>query len=297
MVRRMRMAEGLRSEVLTAALDEAIAGKPERLYQQLGLHSGLPGTRANLTLANAFAVECAARGKAVDELIFTMVDLHPDVARGATEHEFLPLCAVLAIGARGAKDPAVRARAIQALHDSSEDARFRVRDAIPVALARIGEKMGDALVTSMEAWTDGFFQAAAVLLSFGDVAFLSATSDGDAIVARMDEAFRLAKDAPRSAARYPGYKALIDALGVGPASVATKYGPPVFEMLARWTKTDTPELRRAIEQNLASKKLLGRYADEMARVRGALGATTAAPRDPTQIVQGMRGRSKKRGRH
>ena len=44
-------AEGLRSEVLTGAFEEAIKGRPERLYVQLCIQSGLPGTRMNIVLA------------------------------------------------------------------------------------------------------------------------------------------------------------------------------------------------------------------------------------------------------
>lgn len=292
----MRMAEGLRSELLSAALDEAIAGKPDRLYAQLGLHSGLPGTRANMTLANAFAVECAARGTKADRLVFTLVGLDPDVARGATEHEFLPLCGVLALGARASRDPAVRRKAIEALHDAAEDPRFRVRDVVPVALARIGEAMGDELVGLTASWTDGFFQAAAVLRALAENTWLSATKDADGVLARLDEAFLLAEKAPRAASRYPGRKALVDALATAPAAVATRYGAAVFELLARWSKTKMPELREAIEKNLRAKALAGRYGDEIAGVQGALTASRTPPRDPTLLVEGMRSRGKKRGR-
>lgn len=292
----MRMAEGFRSEALSKALDEAVSGKPEKLYAQLGLQSGLPGTRVNMTVANAFAVECAARGKKADRLVFEMVDLHPDVARGATEHEYLPLCGVLALGARASRDPAIRKRAITTLHDAAEDPRFRVRDVVPVALAKIGEPMGDELVSLTASWTDGFFQAAAVLLALTDSAWLSATNDEGGILARLDEAFLLAEKAQRAASRYPGRKALVDALAVAPAAIATRYGAPVFEMLSRWSKTKMPELRAAIESNLRSKKLAGRFTDEIGAVGHALKSSATPPRDPTLIVQGMRSRGKKRSK-
>jgi len=292
----MRTSEGLRGEALTAAFEEALAGRTERFFVQLGIVSGLPGTRANLPLAQAFATECVHRGKAADRLAFEMATLHADIAPGASAKEFLPMCGVLAIGARAAVEPALRERTLAILHDASEDLRFRVREAVPMAVARIGGAMGDALVHELAPWMDGFFQGAAVLLALAQPEWLPAVNDVDAVLARFDEAYALVKNASRSASRYPGWKALVDALGVAPAAAAARFGVPVFDQLARWSSTEMPELREAVSANLRAGKLAGRYKDELERVRAALDASVPPPRDPTQKVQGMRSRGKKRGR-
>ncbi|MBS2019527.1 MAG: hypothetical protein JST00_42085 [Deltaproteobacteria bacterium] len=292
----MRLGEGLRGEALLAAFGEALAGKDQRLFLQLENLSGLPGTRMNLPLAQAFATECMHKGKAADALAFRMAELHPDVAPGGSPKEILPACGVLAIGARASEDPKLRKRALAHLHDASEDLRFRVREVVPFALAKMGSKMGDALVHEVASWTDGFFQAAAVVLAMGDPQWLPVIDDVDAALARLDEAYLTAKKAPRAAARYPGRKALVDALGATPAVIATRFGVPMFDLLARWSNTEMPELRGAIEATLKSGKLAGRYKDEIDRVRAALDASVPPPRDPTILRQGMRGRGKKRDR-
>lgn len=292
----MRLAEGLRSETLTAALEEALRGKTERLYQQLGLASGLPGNRVNMTLAQGFATECSSHGKAADKLILAMATLSPDIAPGATDREFLPMCGVLALGVRASREPSLRKKAVGLLHDLADDPRFRVREVVPMALARIGEPLGDELVADVASWMDGFFQATAVLLALSDNAWLSATNDVDAITARLDEAYDLIRKAPRSASRWPGFKALVEALSTAPAAIASRHGVPIFDRLAAWTNTEMPELRTAIETNLKSGKIKGRYQAEIERVRHALEGSKAPPRDPTQIVQGMRSRGKKRSR-
>lgn len=291
----MRIGEGLRNEQIIAALDQAIAGKTDALYKHLGLASGLPGPRANLTIANAFASDAAARGKAVDKLLFAMVALEPDANPGATAREFLPLCGVLALGARAAADPSLRQRVVGVLHDAAEDPRFRVRDAVPVALARIGEKGSAELLDALASWTNGYHQAAAVVLALAEGSWVQ-PRDLDAAIARLDESWTLAKDAPRAATRWPGWKALVEALAKAPAALATRFGVPIFDRLAAWSDTKIPELKDAIEQNLTSKKLAGRFGDEIARVRGTIAANTPEPRDKARIVEGMRGRGKKRGR-
>ena len=291
-------AEGLRSEVLTAALDDALKGRPERLYVQLGIQSGLPGTRMNTILAQAFASECAARGKVADKLILAMSQM-AETAPGQSEREFLVACGVLAIGARATSEPkdlAMRKKAIGVLHDASEDVRFRVREVVPIALGKLGAVMGDALVYELAPWMDGFFQAAAALLGMAQPNFLPKIDDIDAALARLDEAFALAKNAARSTARYPGRKALIDALSIAPAAMATRFGVPVFDHLVTWSNSEDHELRGAIEASIKSDKLAGRYAPELKRVRAALAAALPPPRDPTLAVQGMRGRGKKRDR-
>jgi hypothetical protein len=292
----MRTAEGLRNEALSAALDEAVAGRPERLYVQLGVASGLPGTRANMALAQAFATDCAARGRKADALVFAMAEMNDEAAPGATAKEFLPVCGVIAVGARAADDPKLRRRAMKLLHDAAEDTRFRVREAVPLALARLGEAEGDALVHELASWMDGFFHAAAVLRALADKSFLAKIDDTRAAIERLDDAYRLARDAPRSATRWPGWKALVEMLACVPAAVAGRFGVRVFDLLAAWADTEIPELRAAIEANLKGGALAGRYTSEIARVRDALVATTKAPRDPTIIVHGTRGRGKKRRR-
>jgi hypothetical protein len=298
----MKTGEGLRSEAITAALDEAIRTpdrQPDRLYKLLAVASGLPGPRMNTGVAQGFANECAARGKAAAKVVERLATLDAELAPGATELEFLPVCGILAVGALAAKDPDPKARkkALARLHDASEDVRFRVREAAALALARIGSIDADATVREVASWMDGYFQAAAVLHALGDATWLTAIDDGPAVIERLDEAFVLAKDAPRSAVRWPGWKALHEELGRVPAAVATRFGVPVFDMLARWAEASMPELREAIESNLRDKKLGGRFHPEIERVRAALGASAPVPRDPTLARQGMRGRAKKRGRH
>jgi hypothetical protein len=296
----MGFAEGLRGDALIAGFKEALAGRPERLYVQLGIQSGLPGTRMNMLLAHAFATECLAAGKAADKLALEMALMSPEAAPGASPREFLPVCGTLALGARAAhekNDPKLRKRVIAILHEASEDMRFRVREIVPVALAKIGAQVGDPLVHELVGWMDGFFHASAALLAMMQPEFLAVINDEEAALARLDEAYALAKNAARATSRYPGRKALIDALSTVPKELAGRFGVPVFDHLVKWSNSEDPELRGSIESVLRSQKLLTRYAPEVKRVQAALAAALPPPRDPTLAVKGMRGRGKKKGKH
>jgi hypothetical protein len=285
-------SQGFRSEALTRALDDAVAGDARALYELLARVGGLPGPRANAGVVLAFANECVARGPKADALVAQMATLDVDAAPGASKYEIIPMCGVAALGARAASDAAAM-RALATLHDCAEDLRFRVRDEVAEALARIGEARGEALAHDLASWMDGYFHAAAVLRALADPRWLTRIASGDVVIARLDEGFELLKNAPRATARYPGFKSLLEIMKVAPVEAAARFGVPVFDLLARWSAAKDPVLREIVSKVLSAPKLAGRFAAEVARTRGALQATEAPRRDPRSYVGPTRGRGKK----
>jgi hypothetical protein len=268
------------SDPLSRALDEAIAGRRGALFELLARGSRLPGPRAHGALADAFAQACRARGASADTLAMAMARLSADEAPGATALEFLPLCGVLAIAHRAAADETVRAAFVTELHVHADDLRFRVREAVIDGLARIGSVTGDALIEQVAPWMDGYFHAAAVLTALARETWLTNLHDAAPTIVRLDEAFALARDAPRAAARYPGHKALLDALKATPPRVAVRFGVPVFDMWTRWGAVADPVLRELLRTALRDAKLAGRFRSELDRVSRALDASEPPPRNP-----------------
>jgi len=285
-------AHGFRNEALSPALDAAIGGDPRALYELLARLGGLPGPRANAGLIGAFANECAGRGKKADALVAKMATLDVDAAPGASKYEIIPMCGVAAIGTRASTDPAAM-RALATLHDCAEDLRYRVREQVIEALSRIGEVRGEPLVHDLASWMDGFFHAAAVLEALRNTQWLAKIASADIVLERLDEAFVLLRDAKRADARYPGFKALVEALVTSPAEAAARFGVPVFDLLAKWSASKDPDLRAIVERILRTPKLSGRFASEIARVRLALTATEAPRRDPRTYVGPTRRRGQK----
>ena len=284
------------ADPLSRALAEAVAGKRQPLYDLLSRGSRLPGIRVNTELADAFAQACRSMAPRADAVALAMTRLSADEAPGGTAFEFLPVCGVHALGLRAAADPAVRVAFVRELHARADDLRFRVRDAVVEALAKVGEAAGDALLADVASWMDGYFHAAAVLRALGHDTWQGSLHDATAVVARLDEAFVLARDAPRAAARWPGHKALIETLAEIPARVAARFGVPVFDMLVRWSTTKDPVLREGVAAVLLSRKLASRFGPEMARLDAAIKATTPAPRNPDHDFGPSRDRSKNRRR-
>ncbi|MBK8214590.1 MAG: hypothetical protein IPK71_12685 [Myxococcales bacterium] len=288
----MKTREGFRERTFPEALEAALSGNTDALYKLLARLSGLPGQRVNQGMLDAFAVEVTPLGKKADKLLHAMIVLDADFAPGGSAFEAVPVCAVHVLGLRG-RDAASRAFCLNLLHAACDDLRFRVRDAVPVALAKIGEVAGDALVTDIFPFMDGYFHAAAATLALGRPELLDATTDGELVVERLRQAFQLVKDAPRSASRYPGHKALMDALLLSPPRVARRYPALVTAEIEAWGSVRDPALRQ-IALGIA-KKLKERHGEEAERIKASLDRTKPVPRDPTLIVQGTRGRGKKRG--
>lgn len=293
------MRERRAARDLTPEIEAAIGGKQAELFRHLELGSGLPGPRMNLQLALDFAANCARLGAKTDRLTLAMAEAPADEARGASPKEFLSVCGVLSIAARAAGDRTVRSRAITLFEERADDPRFRVREAIPLALSMLGAKMGEDLLPEVASWSDRYFHAAAVILALRDPAWLETfpVQSFEGPIDFVEASFRLVTNAPRSAARYPGYKALVEALGVVPNALCKRFGLPMFERLAALAeKLSQPELREAILKNLDDTQLKKPFAAEIKRVKDAVEGSKTPPRDPTRIVAGMRGRGKKRGR-
>ena len=111
-------------------------------------HSGLPGPRANLALAQAVAD--AGDAADFDALI-------------ETGEEYLVLCGVIGLGALLAKAPGHQLE--QRLRRHAADERWRVREAVAMALQRLGDADLPRLFTLAADWAadeDPLVQRAAV---------------------------------------------------------------------------------------------------------------------------------------
>lgn len=169
------------------------------------------------------------------------------------------------------------------LHDAAEDLRFRVRDAVVAALAKIGATRGDALVVDVEGWMDGFFHAAAVLRALSTPAWLDRLEDEDAVIARVTAAFETLREAPRAAARYPGFKALVDAFRAAPAPIVLRFGPALLKAFETFASCKDPHLRELVLTSSTGPKLAARFPDDVRSLRDAFAATAKPVRDPRSL--------------
>jgi hypothetical protein len=108
--------------------------------------SGLPGRRANIELARAVAEEG-------QEQLFCRYLLF-DAAKAPTgsPQEFLPFCGVLGLGRLLAEG---KMEVLVTLRRCASDPRWRIREAVAMALQRLGAVDVDRLLQEMEEWSQG----------------------------------------------------------------------------------------------------------------------------------------------
>jgi hypothetical protein len=199
---------------------------PEEWPEYLTRESGLPGPRANLELAQAVAD--VADAQTLDDLI-------------ATGDEYLAFC-----GVTGLTD----AKRLK-LH--ATDGRWRIREAVAIALQRLGDKDFARIEAIVKAWSkdsDPFVQRAAVA-AVCEPRLLHSNQNAKAAIDICGAVTATLKDRQKG----DGRTALRKALGYG-WSVAVAADPaaglPVFHALQRSTD---PDVRWIVTQNSKKARL------------------------------------------
>jgi hypothetical protein len=220
----------------------------------LAAHSGLPGPRGNLELAQAFADEAAPA-------------LIRSLARSADEYE--ASCGAIGLGRLLAEgDPDAEAE----LHGLAADARWRVREGVAMALQRLGDVDGARLLSLARAWAlDSPLVQRAAAAGVCEPRLLVSEAAGVGALDLLDTITSTLVARPAAERRAADVRTLRQGLGYC-WSVAVAARPrPGFERLERWARHDDPDVRWIVRQNLGKARLA--RADPVAtdRLRAVLG--------------------------
>jgi len=220
-------------------------------------HSGLPGPRANLELVAAVGDE------APPEMLWRL---------SASDDEFLALCGTAGLGRLAARQPA---RVMRRLREQASDPRWRVREAVALALQRFGRGHMPRLLTEMEGWSrDAPFVQRAAAAGLCEPALLQQEPDAAAVLKILDRITRsMAASRER---RSDGFRAVRQALGYCwsvAAAAAPERALPYFE---RWERSSDPDVRWVVRSNLQKARLAKFLALRSAR-RAKTGRATHTP--------------------
>jgi hypothetical protein len=241
---------------------EGLLAAPDREGYLLA-NSHLPGPRGNLELIDA-AGDVLGLDEALGYALLAPEDTPPETGR-----EFLPCCGIVAIG-RLVSEGRDEVSLVAVLRAAANDPRWRVREAVAIALQRWGDIDLAAMHQVAASWVGGtLFEARAAVAAVCEPRLLrdrAAVDRATAILAGATRALVLT-DRPRGE---PG-RVLGAALGYG-WSVAiaadTSVALPPFE---RWVSTDDPDVRRMMRENLAKARFAKAAPDAVARLRAELG--------------------------
>jgi hypothetical protein len=297
-----RADEGLKSELLKSALDEALAGKPARLEDLLERFGGMPSPKPNLKLAQAFGAELANLPGEVTRLLARLAreDCAPDRAR-----IFLPIAAAHGYAARARAGREVAA-AWSALLELAGDERGPVRVGTLDALLITGAKEGgaDELVRRGAAWLDEtddrevrFGANALVLELLSEGRVMATLRDEEALFAFVTRSIDEVADAPRSAERSEGRRRVLVSLPRALAAIVVhlaraEAGIGYFRSEA--LRAEHPDVRAALSD--AIQRLRGQGQGQRAAMIDELRKTledSAKPERYAALVRPGVGRGKK----
>jgi hypothetical protein len=207
--------------------------------------SGLPGPRGNLELARAVAEEASARQ------IEQWLSIPPGKAPENSAHVFLVFCGVAALGKRVAAGDHAQ---LSTLRRSASDSRWRIREAVAIALQYFGDADMQGLLGEMRAWCKGNrYEQRAAAAALAEPRLLKepkAAREVLTILNRITSSIESADDRATDA-----FKTLRQSMGycwsVAVAALP-EAGKPLME---KWLENPDPDVHWTMKQNLRKNRL------------------------------------------
>ncbi|MFN8519811.1 MAG: HEAT repeat domain-containing protein [Chloroflexota bacterium] len=242
---------------LAAQLREVPAAE---LEAWLEARSGLPGPRANLELLDAVGDVVAA------ERLLAWSELTPQAAPSGTSREYLPVCGVAGIGrllveagagAEGSEPllAPLLAPLLGRLLAAASDPRWRVREAVAIALQRWGDAGMAPLLAATDRWADSSDRLVqrAVVAALCEPRLLREPATAAHVARTLDAITATLAGAPDR--RSEPYRVLRQALAYG-WSVAVAADPlPGWATFGRWVDSDDPDVAWLVRQNLGKRRM------------------------------------------
>lgn len=229
---------------------EALAAAGDREPYLLE-HSGLPGPRGNIELAQAAADVCTLAE------LRRWAKLDADRAPTGTAEEFLTFCGVLGLSRELLDGDAA---AIERLRRHAGDPRWRLREAVAMALQRWGEADFDALAEAMAAWARGsWLERRAAAAALCEPVLLTGPDRVATVLDVLAAATAGIAGATAGERRSDEFEAMRKGLGYAwsvAVAAAPELGVPAFErLLAEATTGEDRDLRWIVRENLRKKRL------------------------------------------
>ncbi|MBI2845837.1 MAG: hypothetical protein HYX86_04750 [Chloroflexi bacterium] len=207
--------------------------------------SGLPGPRGNLELAQAVADQGNAK------LFARYISFDARQAPENTAKLFLAFCGVLGLGTLVAKG---EKRYLKTLREFGSDTRWRIREAVAMALQRWGDADMNGLIKEMKGWSEGdFYEQRAVVAALCEPRLLHDEKHAKQVLDILDKitgSLLVAKQRNDQ-----GFEALRKALAYG-WSVAVVAVPEAGKaMLERWLTSEDKDIRWIVKENLKKNRL------------------------------------------
>ncbi|MBK8171531.1 MAG: hypothetical protein IPK60_14455 [Sandaracinaceae bacterium] len=287
--------EGIRNDVIAAALPRALASDDRKLFDLLTRASVAPGLRLHSELALGFADELVRLNH--PRTLSLLREMTQTDAKPHAPEEFLLIAAAHGFGALVRMKRDVRP-AWAELKDMADDERALVRASVAEAIGTVLVRLGnaDSFLIEAQSWMDDFFTAAVALETLTQKHVMATVQDPEAMLGLLDQGVSMIEKATRASERRPGRRRLLDVLPQAVATCVAAMRGGQDWLVAR-AQTRDPDLRETFEKALGLLGRKGAHTAELEAVVNSLDTSKKPRRDPLTDVGPTRGRSKKhRGR-
>ncbi|MEW6567967.1 MAG: HEAT repeat domain-containing protein [Chloroflexota bacterium] len=208
-------------------------------------HSGLPGPRGNLELAQAVAEEG-------DRALFARyAALGPDEAPVNTPQAFLAFCGVLGFGkllCQGAED------ALPRLRRWANDPRWRVREAVAMALQRYGDSDLQGMLRAVKSWSRGTpLEQRAAVAALCEPRLLVSRVHVQRVLRLLDRVTRSVSQSQDR--RSDDFKALRQGLGYAWSVAVAALPAEGKAAMEKWFDSQDDDVRWIMNENLKKSRL------------------------------------------
>lgn len=209
-------------------------------------HSGLPGPRGNLQLAEAVALE------GDPDLFLTYAAMTADEAPVNTPAEFLTFCGVLGLGYLITSGD--HHTLLLHLRMAASDSRWRIREATAMGLQEIGKKDMHFMLQIAEEWSTGnLLEKRAAIAGICEPALLKDSVHALPVFHILNNVTVDLKKVTKR--KTDNFRALKKALAYGWSVAVAAYpetGKPIME---NWISSGDPDIRWIMRENLKKKRL------------------------------------------
>ncbi len=207
--------------------------------------SGLPGPRANLELAHAVALE--GNG----ELFLRYIAFGPNVAATNTPQVFLAACGVLGLGRILAEG---ELSVLPELRRLASDPRWRVREAVAMALQTWGDSDMHALLDAMHRWSAGTpLEQRAAAASLAEPRLLLRAEHAMRVLDILDAI--TTSVVSQGERRSEDFRALRQGLGYCWSVAVVALPESGMGRMEHWLRSSDPDVRWIMRENLRKKRL------------------------------------------
>ena len=210
-------------------------------------HSGLPGPRGNIELG------LAAADEASPERIQAWLASDGVRAPTGTPEEFLAFCGVLGLGRLAADGDVL---ALERLQENASDERWRVREAVAMAVQRIADDDFDKALAVVERWArGGWMEQRAAVAALCEPRLLTTQERTTAVLDLLDMVTKALTTAVGEDRRSADYRTLRQGLGYC-WSVAVAADPKAGRSrMERWIGSADDDVRWVMRNNLSKQRL------------------------------------------